>query len=431
MNPKTKKMSGSDSTPSVSEECFRQGEKASARKDWKGASEAFLEAIFRESDAPANWFFELGGSLMRLKDFRSAQLAYAQAIARDEDPPPLWYFDQGRACVRLRDWQGAADSFNNAISCHDEPPAPWLYRLGLVKERLKEWDAAAQWYAKALAADPKSTDVDRRLLEKEPHEFQGRRAVARFLEENMDEIRERAGAGMEGTDDKSDTIFSLWMQGVENAPPVVQACHRQLIRSTSRPIEYLDAEMLPTFAQLPDDIDAMEIGMAHRSDLLRIELLALYGGTWLDATCLVREDFDDRLEELMSATGFFAFAKRKATLSNWLLSVNKPGHYLILMLREALHTYLRHFGRMKRYYDFHYLFEGMVELDPGTRQIWEATPKIAHDRAHILQRRKFTPYDEKTFREYIDEAFVQKLSYKYPAKRAREDTMLGHMLHIY
>jgi tetratricopeptide (TPR) repeat protein len=368
---------------------------------------------------------------MKLKDFHGAQLAYTLAISRDENPPPLWFFDRGRAYARLREWQAAAESFESAIARHKAAPAAWLYRLGLVQERLKAWDAASQSYGAALSVDPKATKLDWRLLKKETQEFHGRRAIARFLEDNIDAIRDRAANEMERSEDKSDSVFSLWMQGIENAPPVVQVCHRQLIRSTSRPVVYLDAEMLPDYAQLPADIEDMDISMAHRSDLLRIELLATYGGTWLDATCLVREDFDKNLEELLSASGFFAFAKRKATLSNWLLSVDKPGHHLILMLREALHAYWRHFRRTRRYYDFHYLFEGLVELDPGTRRIWEATPKIPYHRATTLQRRKFAPYNEERFRAHIDGSFVQKLSYKYPSKRAREDTMLGHVLHTY
>jgi tetratricopeptide (TPR) repeat protein len=424
-------MHDSDPVLSAAEDCFRHGMKASARNDWKGAAEGLLEAIFRQSDAPSAWFLELANAQMKLKDFHGAQLAYTLAISRDENPPPLWFFDRGRAYARLREWQAAAESFESAIARHKAAPAAWLYRLGLVQERLKAWDAASQSYGAALSVDPKATELDWRLLKKEAQEFQGRRAVVRFLEDNIDSIRDRAANEMEHSDDQSDSVFSLWMQGIENAPPVVQVCHRQLIRSTSRPVVYLDAEMLHNYAQLPADIEDMDISMAHRSDLLRIELLATYGGTWLDATCLVREDFDKNLEELLSASGFFAFAKRKATLSNWLLSVDKPGHHLILMLREALHTYLRRFGRMRRYYDFHYLFEGLVELDPDARRLWEATPKIPHDRAHMLQRRKFTPYNEERFREYIDESFVQKLSYKYPAKRARKDTMLGHVLHTY
>ena len=424
-------MHDSNSIMRTAEEFFQAGMKASGRDDWRGAAEAFLEAICRQADPPAIWLFRFADALMKLKNFRGAQLAYKLAISRDEKPPPLWFFDLGRAYARLRDWQAAADSFESAINRHEEAPAAWLYRLGGAQERLKDWDGAAQSYGAALSVDPEATELDRRLLKKEPQEFQGRRMVARFLEDNIDAIRERAATQTERSEDKSDTIFSLWMQGIENAPPVVQVCHRQLLRSTSRPVVYLDAEMLAKYVELPSDIDAMDIGTAHRSDLLRIELLATYGGTWLDATCLVRDDFDECLEGLMSTSGFFAFAKRKATLSNWLLSVDRPGHHLILMLREALHAYWRHFGRMKRYYDFHYLFEGLVELDPGTRQVWEATPRIPYQQAHALQRRKFAPYEEDSFRAYIDESFVQKLTYRYPAKRARKDTMLGHLLRTY
>ena len=423
-------MHETEQEPLAAEDYFRLGIKASARDDWQGAAEAFLEAICRQSDAPSAWLFQFAGALMKLKDFRGAQLAYNRAISRDENAPADWFFHLGRAHARLHEWQAAADALLNAIAGREDAPAAWLYRLGAAQERLKDWDGASRSYGGGLSVDPEATELEWRLLKKEPQEFQGRRMVVRFLEVNIDAIRDRAAAQADRTHDRSDTIFALWMQGIENAPPVVQVCHRQLIRSTSRPVVYLDAAMLPKYAQIPSDISAMEMGMAHRSDLLRIELLARHGGTWLDATCLVRSDFDDCLEDL-SASGFFAFAKRKATLSNWLLSVDRPGHYVILMLREALHVYWRHFGRTRGYYLFHYMFEGLVELDPRTCQIWEATPKIPHDQACTLQRRMFAPYNEERFRACINRSFVQKLTYKYRSKRARKHTMLRHVLRTY
>lgn len=420
----------SEQKPLAAEDCFRLGMEAGARDDWHGAAEAFFEAICRRSDAPSTWLFRFADALMNLEDFRGAELAYNRAVARDENPPADWFFHLGRAHARLREWPAAADAFLNATARRADAPAAWLYRLGTAQERLKEWDGVSRSYGAALSADPEATELDWRLLEKEPQEFQGRRLVARFLEENINAIRERVLAQADHTHARSDKIFALWMQGIENAPPVVQACHRQLIRSTSKEVVYLDAETLPEYAELPPDINAMEMRVAHRSDLLRIELLARHGGTWLDATCLVRSDFDDCLEGL-STSGFFAFAKRKATLSNWLLSVNGSGHYLILMLREALHAYWRHFGRTQRYYLFHYLFEGLVELDPGIRQIWEATPKLPYHQACKLQRRMFARYNEERFRTLIDGSFVQKLTYRYPSKRARKGTMLGHLLRTY
>jgi hypothetical protein len=444
---------------------FHRGLKAFARDDWQGAAEAFLEAICREPDAPAGWLVRLACALMNLGDFRGAEIlcrhaiareanppadwfvdlgrahqelgewqpavdAFEQAIARQDDPPAAWFFQLGQVRARLRDWQAAADAFGKAVAAHRSAPPAWWQRLGTAHERLKQWEEAARAYGAALAADPAATDFDRRLLEKEPHEFPARRAVLRFLERKIDDIRERAAAQANPTPGERGPIFCLWIQGFDNAPPVVQACRRQLLKSASREVVCLDAGTLPKYAELPPDIASMEMSMAHRSDLVRLELLARYGGTWLDATCLVRSDFDERLEEV-SASGFFAFAKRKATLSNWLLSVDRPGHYLILMMREALHAYWRRFGRMNRYYAFHYIFEGLVELDPGVREIWEATPKIPHRHACSLQTRMFVPYGEDRFRALIDRAFVQKLTYRYRPQRARAGTMLGHVLRTY
>ena len=94
-------------------------------------------------------------------------------------------------------------------------------------------------------------------------------------------------------------IWWCWLQGKEQAPPVVQACFASLYRnlvqefngsSEGYEVKVVDAENWHKFIELPDYIEKKwekkQIPPALFSDLLRLQLLIKYGGTWIDSTVL-------------------------------------------------------------------------------------------------------------------------------------------------
>ena len=85
-------------------------------------------------------------------------------------------------------------------------------------------------------------------------------------------------------------IWQYWAQGYEEVPPVIRQCldsvekyagDYTLVRLTDANLsEYLD---LPEFVQLKRG----QYSLAHFSDLLRLILLQIYGGIWMDATIMM------------------------------------------------------------------------------------------------------------------------------------------------
>jgi hypothetical protein len=161
--------------------------------------------------------------------------------------------------------------------------------------------------------------------------------------------------------------------------------------------------------------------------LLRLELLARYGGTWLDATCLVVSDPAAALRDLRDPSGWFAFTKRRVTLSTWMMTAT-PGHYLVRMLREALYVYWRHHDHLSHYFALHYLFEALTVLDADFGRAWEATPRLRFDEPFALRWNFAAPYEAERFDDILAGSFVHKLTYKYAPEDAAAHTMLGHLL---
>ena len=90
---------------------------------------------------------------------------------------------------------------------------------------------------------------------------------------------------------RSMIIWFCWLQGFEQAPPIVKACYNSLRQNLpDRKIKVIDNENWMEFVELPDYItrkwEKGRIPAALFSDLLRLELLIKYGGTWIDSTVL-------------------------------------------------------------------------------------------------------------------------------------------------
>lgn len=88
---------------------------------------------------------------------------------------------------------------------------------------------------------------------------------------------------------KDDVIWVCWWQGIENAPEIVKKCinsikdaagnHNVIIITLDNYKEYID---IPS--SIEQKIKKGIITLTNFSDLLRLSLLAKYGGMWLDAT---------------------------------------------------------------------------------------------------------------------------------------------------
>ena len=89
-----------------------------------------------------------------------------------------------------------------------------------------------------------------------------------------------------------DIVWVCWFQGMEHAPKMVQYCFESLKSNLrDKRIILITEDNYKEYVQFPTYIlEKYEKGCfskTHLSDLLRLELLIKYGGTWIDATVSV------------------------------------------------------------------------------------------------------------------------------------------------
>jgi hypothetical protein len=175
------------------------------------------------------------------------------------------------------------------------------------------------------------------------------------------------------------TIWSLWLQGWDMAPEVVRACARSWSRlNPSWAIHRLTRdhvrELLPPASPFERTLQ-LSLPPEALSDIVRLELLARFGGVWVDATTYCLVPLDRWLGSAMTQ-GFFAFDRPgpDRMLSTWFIAA-EPSSPVILRWRALAELYWSQRSRRGNYFWLHYLFEDGYRADPEVRRIWDATPK--------------------------------------------------------
>ena len=99
---------------------------------------------------------------------------------------------------------------------------------------------------------------------------------------------------LEGIPDDHDsfTIWTMWWQGDNHLPNVIQLCRDSLKKNANgHPIVFLNKDNFRDYVALPsyvvDKINNGMISYTHIADIIRTCVLAEYGGMWIDAGVFV------------------------------------------------------------------------------------------------------------------------------------------------
>jgi len=255
-------------------------------------------------------------------------------------------------------------------------------------------------------------------------------------------------------------IWFLWLQGLDNAPLLVRNCYESWVKhNPGWEVILLDESNISNY--VPLNYNGLTI--QSLSDVLRINLLAKYGGVWVDATCFCMKPLDDWLFEHMD-TGFFAFDSPSPDrmISSWFLAAERYNYIgstycskVNLYRNENPEIQLIDVSRWRKgktlleklnrqiwfsklttrilkvhpYFWFHYLFEQIYLHDENFKQMWDETPKVSADIPHSLfVAGIYNPLNEQLKTE-IDAKVspVYKLNWKEKAPADLGETVVGYL----
>ena len=233
--------------------------------------------------------------------------------------------------------------------------------------------------------------------------------------------------------ENSGKIWMCWLQGIENAPKLVQACYhsikqnipsRELVVITES--NYREYVSFPNYIQ--DKIDRGIITKTHFSDLLRLELLNRYGGTWIDATVYISSE---QIPEYMLSSDLFMFQVLKPGLdghavcmSSWFMTAY-TNHPILLLTQKLLYEYWKTHDRLVDYFLLHDFLQLSIETFPKE---WARVMPFSSSLPHILLLRLFDEYDETVWCEVRKMTPVHKLTYKFDQDSTnKENTYYKHL----
>lgn len=221
------------------------------------------------------------------------------------------------------------------------------------------------------------------------------------------------------THESSDVVWVCWLQGIENSPEIVKKCIESLyLHLKNKKIVLITESNLENYVIFPDFImqkwKAGIITNTHFTDLLRLELLTRYGGTWIDSTVFCTED-DDKIPAYFFDSDLFFYQMLKPGrdgnslyMSSWYM--NAKSHNKILEAAKYLcYEYWKQNDELVDYFLLHDFISIALDYYPDE---WNKIVPRDNSAPHALLLRLSQEYDPKMWEAIKEQTPFHKLTYK-------------------
>lgn len=217
----------------------------------------------------------------------------------------------------------------------------------------------------------------------------------------------------------SNKVWVSWMQGMENAPALVQRCYRSLQENLkNREIVLITSENLRDYTDMPlwimEKYEKGRITHTHFSDLLRLELLCKHGGTWIDSTVYCS---GDDIPAYMLDSELFMFQNLKPgadgstlNISSWFMT-SCANNKVLLAVRGLLWEYWKTEDRLIDYFLVHHFIMMALEY---YKEEWKKMVQYPNSMPHILLLMLFDEFNQEKWDAVTKVCPFHKLSYKHP-----------------
>lgn len=224
----------------------------------------------------------------------------------------------------------------------------------------------------------KHTAIDKYLLKKYKH------IVSKYntLGESDNKISEDA------------TIWILWWQGEENAPEIVKKCIASVVKNRGKhKVILLDSQNITQYIDIPQHIlekyEKGIISMAALSDVIRMKLLAEYGGIWCDATIFMVKEFEKHLYSCkfygihMNSEKALYTQCTDAKWSLFLIASSKHGQ-VVSFCKDILEEYWKNHSIIIDYFLTDYVIRMAYNNISGVKRIIDTIPINNEHYAELL-----------------------------------------------
>ncbi|MFJ6417039.1 capsular polysaccharide synthesis protein [Paeniglutamicibacter sp. NPDC091659] len=276
----------------------------------------------------------------------------------------------GFEAFHAQDWKTAAIEFDEALRNGESDRNIWLSAAS-AHERMGSHDVAATYTSLANRLHP-STCYDSAaafgVYAAAPVE---RDTIATFLTEHAAELSTSAELACLQAKERTTAARAFVYWDTDNRPDIVRQCIESMHKFAPEDLEVveLNAATIKDWVTIDESLLAGIENPAHRSDVIRLNLLSTHGGLWLDATCLLNPGFPFLYDQI-NRENFFLYTYRGSRTGNWFFWA-QPDSYRLQLLRAALHLWLESGRPWSNYFMFHDIVEMLYWTDARYRNDWD------------------------------------------------------------
>lgn len=219
----------------------------------------------------------------------------------------------------------------------------------------------------------------------------------------------------------SKIIWTLWMQGYENAPELVKSTIdsiRKFAELNNFQFILLEENTIEKYIVFPKLIkEKMDLGVIDYtkiSDILRVSLLAKYGGTWVDATIYMKEEFDSSLllqNYYTIKTGGIEDYSPNISNNRWKGFFLSGNSSLFSFTRDFFFEYYSRYDIALDYLLIDYIFDMAYKYDEKIKnqmlELEKSNPNLFWLESHLGDK-----FDQKVWDNITETTKVFKTTYK-------------------
>lgn len=184
---------------------------------------------------------------------------------------------------------------------------------------------------------------------------------------------------------KDRPIWFMWLQGIENAPNLPKSNYNYLKSKFGLRVNLITQQNISDYIDLPQTIlskyEKGVISKTHFSDLVRIQLLSTYGGTWVDSTVFVKTEFIDSIPDFVIPQTYKPGRDGNVIpVSNWFIN-SKAQNPILIRTRDLLFEYWNTYNYAIDYFIFHHLL--IISSDENNHYLDKIIP-IDNSMPHYL-----------------------------------------------
>ncbi len=220
----------------------------------------------------------------------------------------------------------------------------------------------------------------------------------------------------------ANSIFIMWWQGEQNAPALVKVCIESVrVHAGKHKVIIISQDNINDFIHLPDFIKRKvqqgNISFTHLSDIIRLNLLTLYGGAWIDATVFCAKNIPESLFEMPFYSIHFGKYTKDPSHGRWttfLLFAQRDNAIVKRTLEYHYKYWSKHYVIVD-YIMFDYLINEVISQDERLNKLVDDIPIENQDVFELMEHLEDDDFQFKDFINSHDTTFY-KLSWKHKFK---------------